>query len=58
MSTMWMLLGPSLLLALFDKGPFFPGLVPTGWCGNEDGAGLDLRIVGGGDKFRLAVTSR
>ena len=55
---MWMLLGPSLIPALFDTGPFFPGLVPAGWCGNEDGTGLDLRVVGGGDGFMVVVTSR
>ncbi len=55
---MWMLLGPSLMLALLDTCTFFPGLVPAGWCGNEEGTGLDLCFIAGGDGFMPVVTSR
>lgn len=58
MSTMWMLLGPSFIPVLFDAGPFVSALVLAVWCGDEDGTGLDLRVVGGGDGFMLVVTSR
>ena len=55
---MWMLLGPSLMLALLDTCTFFPGLVPAGWRGKEDSPALDQRVVAGGDGFLLTVTSR
>ncbi|PKV09624.1 hypothetical protein CQR44_1159 [Bifidobacterium asteroides] len=50
---MWMFLGPCFMSALSSWE-----LLPAGWCGEEDGTGLDLRIVGGGGGFLLAVTSR
>ena len=55
---MWMLLDPFLMPTLFDACTCFIGLVPASWCGSEDGTGWDLRIVGGGGGFLLAVTSR
>jgi len=44
---MWMLLGPSFIPGLFDAGPFVSVLVLAVWCGDEDGTGLDLRVVVG-----------
>ncbi len=55
---MWMLLDPFLMPTLFGACTCFIGLVPASCCGSEEGTGLDLRIVGGGGGFLLAVTSR
>ena len=55
---MWMFLDPSSIPTFFDTGAFLPGLVPAGWCGNEEGTGLDLCFISGGDGFMPVVTSR
>ncbi len=50
---MWMFLGPFFMSALSSWE-----LLPAGWCGEEDGTALGLRVVTRGDGLLLAVTSR